>query len=136
MPTVQYQKNERPRATSACPQMGTLMSARDRKDWVKVKFPKSTPYFDTEGRPIHHQNITLNAHTFIPGQEYELPPIVADELKKSIHNYLEGIAFQMQKRNRANIPAYASQQESGAIQVVGDFDSMFEDGFESLEQVT
>lgn len=106
-PNYQYVKRERKKHTAKSPQLSVLMSEKDRKNWVNVTVPKVTPYFDTEGRPIAHQSIEFNSYpAFEPGQTYLVHPIVAEELKTALFNYEDGVAMQLQKRNRANIPQY------------------------------
>ena len=129
MPTVenvQIEKRERPSTTPTNPTMESLLGSQDRKGWVKVQFPKNTGFFDTEGRAITHQAITLNTRTFEPGQEHTLHPLIARELQESIARSTEATALQFQKRNRANIPTYVTSRPDGRAEVVEDYDSMFE----------
>lgn len=94
---VKYEKRTRPAPTDANPTMTSLMSARDRKDFVSVTIPEETAAFDVAFEPI-----MLNAHSpFLPGKTYSVPPVVAAELRASIKNFEDAIILQMSKKNKA-----------------------------------
>ena len=98
---VQYNIHPPKPATPRSPTMASLLNDPDRRGWVSITVPTVTRAYN-----INHQPICLNKRTFMPGQTYSLPPLIAAELRKSIENFEEKIVLQVTKGQgqKAGIP--------------------------------
>jgi len=67
--------------------MEALLHSEDRSNWRKVRVPKFTRIGNVRYQPIY-----LNYHRYDPGEVYELPPEIADELEAAIERH-QGMVF-------------------------------------------